>query len=517
MGPVSSTGRSMMASLNNAVRQGMPVDQAIAYVKSMAKDGVAPLVDLYAMLNQYQRLQQQQMKPPQTPPTIRDNLNMMEAAQQPQMAQGLGGLNAGVMENAQFAGGGIVAFQEGGISVDPLGVIVGESMSGIGRGARAAGSGIASIATSTSASPYGSVLENIPSTASTQLNPRVRSEIEKLRQIIEFKRATGRDFSAEQARLEMLLGDSVSTPSAPSAASPFDYFAPQGASIFDRGPTIQPDEGMRREALAKERDAARAIPDFTAGERAAIQKQIAELKGATPKSRAERYREAGIEDVVPGQIERIRQEMGGLEGEKARDRYLALAEAGFAGAAEAAKPGATFLGSIGVGATAGTRRLGEVNKEYRNLRSNLMGKIDEMERYRQGRLEGQIDRDIEKETKLTEDVNRLQLSLAKLDTEMGKFRETAALTREGREMEQDPIDMLQRQLLVAMESGDEARIKQLSERLAALTELSPSVIVARANERIAASKLAASGPRYGNIGGGFNAAAIEEELARRGG
>lgn len=114
MGPVSSTGRAMMASLNNAVQKGMPVDQAIAYVKSMAKDGVAPLVDLYAMLNQYQRLQQQQVKPPQIPPTIRDNLNMMEAAQQPQMQQGLGGLDAGVMENAEFAGGGIVAFQEGG-------------------------------------------------------------------------------------------------------------------------------------------------------------------------------------------------------------------------------------------------------------------------------------------------------------------------------------------------------------------------------------------------------------------
>ena len=245
-----------------------------------------------------------------------------------------------------------------------------------------------------------------------------------------------------------------------------------------------------------EREPARAIPDFTAGERATIQKQIDELKGATPKSLAERYREAGIEDAVPGQIERIREQMSGLDEERKRDRYLALAEAGFAGAAEAAKPGATFLGSIGVGATAGTRRLGEVNKEYRNLRSNLMGKIDEMERYRQGRLEGQIDRDIEFERESTKEMRRLQKDLASLNTELGKFQETAALTREGREAQQNPINMLQKQLIDAMESGDEARIKQLSETLAALTELSPSVIVARANERIAASKLAASGPRY---------------------
>lgn len=121
MGPVSSTGRAMMASLNGAMQQGMPVDQAIAYVKSMAKDGVAPLVDLYSMLNQYQRLQQQQAQAPQTPPTIRDEImaqaqqaEMQQAMQQAQMQQGLGGLDTGVMENAQYAGGGIVAFQEGG-------------------------------------------------------------------------------------------------------------------------------------------------------------------------------------------------------------------------------------------------------------------------------------------------------------------------------------------------------------------------------------------------------------------
>lgn len=117
MGPVSGTGRAMMASLNNAVEKGMPVDQAIAYVKSMAKDGVAPLVDLYALLNQYQRMQQKQVQPPQTPPTIRDQV--MAASQAPQampspMEQGLGGMNSGVMENAQFAGGGIVAFEGGG-------------------------------------------------------------------------------------------------------------------------------------------------------------------------------------------------------------------------------------------------------------------------------------------------------------------------------------------------------------------------------------------------------------------
>jgi hypothetical protein len=113
LGPVSGTGRAMMASLQQAIQKGMPPDQAIQYVKSMATQGVAPMADLYAMMNQFQRLKQQPVQAPQTPPTIRDQLNMAEQ-QQMAMQQGLGGLPAPSMEQAQFAGGGIVAFAEGG-------------------------------------------------------------------------------------------------------------------------------------------------------------------------------------------------------------------------------------------------------------------------------------------------------------------------------------------------------------------------------------------------------------------
>ena len=113
LGPVSGTGRAMMASLQQAIQKGMPPDQAVQYVKSMATQGVAPLTDLYAMMNQFQRLKQQPVQAPQTPPTIRDQLNMAEqqqAQQQMAMQQGLGGMPVPAMEQAQFAGGGIVAF-----------------------------------------------------------------------------------------------------------------------------------------------------------------------------------------------------------------------------------------------------------------------------------------------------------------------------------------------------------------------------------------------------------------------
>ena len=141
IGPVSGTGRAMMASLQQAIQKGMPPDQAIQYVKGMATQGVAPLTDLYSMLNQFQRLKQQQVKPPQTPPTIKDQLNILDQQQQMQrdttdrsgglgglggptsyagqqeaqpMDRGLGAIDAGRMEYPQFAGGGIVAFAGGG-------------------------------------------------------------------------------------------------------------------------------------------------------------------------------------------------------------------------------------------------------------------------------------------------------------------------------------------------------------------------------------------------------------------
>ena len=138
IGPVSETGRTMESSLRQAMSKGMPVDQAITYVKSMAQQGVAPLVDLYALLKQFERMKQPPAQMPQGG-TVKDQLNNLESAamsgglggirpgamppamggapvpQMPPEMQGIASLNAGRMENPQgFAGGGIVAFADGG-------------------------------------------------------------------------------------------------------------------------------------------------------------------------------------------------------------------------------------------------------------------------------------------------------------------------------------------------------------------------------------------------------------------
>ena len=56
IGPTSEVGRTMMSSLQGAISKGMPVEQAVTYVKSMAQQGVAPLVDLYSLLKQFERM-----------------------------------------------------------------------------------------------------------------------------------------------------------------------------------------------------------------------------------------------------------------------------------------------------------------------------------------------------------------------------------------------------------------------------------------------------------------------------
>ena len=123
--PLNPLVRTMLTSLHGAMSRGMPVDQAVSYVKSMAQQGIAPLIDLPAMLQQYQQLKQPETPPLQTP-TVREQIAAATQARQggipmgtmpvaQPMAQGLGGLDAGRMENPQgFNQGGIVAFDNGG-------------------------------------------------------------------------------------------------------------------------------------------------------------------------------------------------------------------------------------------------------------------------------------------------------------------------------------------------------------------------------------------------------------------
>ena len=370
LGPVSGTGRAMMASLQQAIQKGMPPDQAVQYVKSMATQGVAPLTDLYAMMNQFQRMKQQPVQAPQTPPTIRDQLNMAEeqqAQQQMAMQQGLGGMPAPAMEQAQFAGGGIVAFDEGG-----------------------------------------------PTDSS------VRSFFIK-QKAIEFVKK-GRDKEAilllrsEGIDPQEVLGDRINIlgpapPRTPVDQRTRDFRLPANLGLegvgfdtslnkFSAGP-VKP-EGQDIAYTVKPEPFGVTLPSSNAppsdprvgtdsrvpgvrppvaGRSAGIGTVAAPAKATQPSSedmenqeyerrRAFRERE-GIGAAREEMRSFLTDEGNKLTEQFGKDRMLAFAEAGFKMAAAASRPGATFLGAMSEGAISGTQALRGLQKEMNANRRGL--------------------------------------------------------------------------------------------------------------------------------------------------
>lgn len=107
-GPISTTGRAIMASVRQLEQSGMPRDQAVATARQRLMDNIDP--DIEKMMFQVQQLQQQRQQPPQM--TIRDQLNQ---------ASGINTLPNPDF-NPRFAGGGIVAFAgpEGSLVIDEM-------------------------------------------------------------------------------------------------------------------------------------------------------------------------------------------------------------------------------------------------------------------------------------------------------------------------------------------------------------------------------------------------------------
>ena len=144
VGTIGEMGRSVMKAT-----QGMSPEQKQEYFRQAAVNGIDPRVNNMALLQimsmQLDRLQQPQAQMPQGG-SIRQKLNAAVAAKNQQeqeahlraqinealqrramepeaaMGQGLGGLDAGSMERAEYAGGGIVAFGGGGPTKDPYGI-----------------------------------------------------------------------------------------------------------------------------------------------------------------------------------------------------------------------------------------------------------------------------------------------------------------------------------------------------------------------------------------------------------
>jgi hypothetical protein len=421
IGPVSGTGRTMMASLQQAMEKGMPPDQAIQYVKSMATQGVAPLADLYSMMNQFQRLKQQQVKPPQTPPTIRDQLNMMDQQQQmpgqmPQqgniqqmqapapagqpMDRGLGAIDAGLMEYPQFNGGGIVAMASGALadSEEPgffersgLPFLTTE------RGVAANREALANFFT-----PRKAGISVIREAQKLAKEGKVNEALELLRsENIDPSQAFGEELPASsRAATETAPAPPQAAPPSPvsTAANPF---AGTGGVGFDInlggaradtfGRPIAQDQAI---VPAPARDVA---PAPTGGRTAPATTGLRRMTEEKPKETSSYLQELkdlreseGLGKARAERMAYLTNEEKNLAKEFGSDKMLAFAEAGFRMAGAASRPGATFLGALSEGAMSGTQALRALNKEYRLNKRTINDAMYQMREADEAEKEGDI-------------------------------------------------------------------------------------------------------------------------------
>lgn len=250
-----------------------------------------------------------------------------------------------------------------------------------------------------------------------------------------------------------------------------------------------------------------------------LRNQVDALKNMKPEDREARYRAAGIEDMTPKQLEKIEQRIAKLSGDKKRDAYMALAQAGFKMAAAASKPGATLLGAFGEGASEGAKMMADVNKEYRTLQNDLEDKVLAIQRYQQERKEGKIDKDIEQEQKLASDLREAQKNLATYSENVRQFGIETGLKRDqiaATALASQPKAEEQLKMAYIRASTDKERqaiLKQLSELRQVDVKILAEELKAEAALERERTKNSFGG--FGDIGG-FTTSSIDEELRRRG-
>jgi hypothetical protein len=450
IGPVSGTGRAMMASLQQAMAKGMPADQAVQYVKSMATQGVAPLADLYAMMNQFQRLKQPQAQPPQTPPTIRDQLNMIDQQQQMQggiggmqapapqpMDRGLGAIDAGRMEYPQFAGGGVVALAGGGepdLEAEVQRILKKSPMyrtSEENEILRAAGRTL-----TRRELPQDSAIARFDKFLGT---PFIR-EMVALPYASEEELSAAKGTGAISERIARTLGAEQSIPAAQPpartpAVTPSQSPVPPAVSPFANTP-----EGFGQ-MLA---EAKKNVPQDMAPAPAASAM-------AAPRGRGgqDRYAELlkGVEGrkfeeiadkFSPEEEKRISKALSGLGAEKQDAVRMALAQAGFRMAAAASRGGrerTSFLGAAAEGAMGGMQQYAAVQKELRQTERELGKEMADLRKYQDQVARGE--------------------RTAKRDFEEKKQRDILDLESKREQIRQFNAELGQRMQIAGMQYGDQ--------------------------------------------------------------
>jgi hypothetical protein len=415
--------------------KNIPAEQVPAFLMSMGADP-----RLAGLVLRYQRLKsagaQGEAKPPQS--TVAQDIEAQQSgiaapmAPPPNRDQGVGSLPAPVMDRAKFAGGGIVAFQNGGDAIEVAKKQLLEMISE----AESQGDFNKAIVL------RGQLRRVVSGNPESMAPPEPRDIGQTIRESVEARAA--RDFPNRQP---IQLQSTTADNSAAAAATP----------RTKRDWANAPQQNRRTAAATAPVPDVFAIDDIsgapagtsvrTGGVNEGIKilrDQVNALKNVKPEDREARYRAAGIEDMTPKQLAKIEDRISKLSGDKKRDAYMALAQAGFKMAAAASRPGASLLGAFGEGASEGAKMMADVNKEYRALQSDLEDKVMALQRYQQERKEGRIDRDIEFERELAKEIRGTEAKIGELAEESRRFDVTTQLTREQIEASKDPIKQLKR-------------------------------------------------------------------------
>jgi len=476
IGPVSGTGRAMMSSLQQAIDKGMPPDQAIQYVKSMATQGVAPMTDLYAMVNQFQRLKQPQAQAPQTPPTIKDQLNMAEQQQQMQaqqggiagmqapapapqaMDRGLGAIDAGLMEYPQFAGGGVVALAEGG---DPERELKAEIQRILRK------------------SPLTRTEEenNLLRRAGMELSSRGLGEdsgVGRLNKRLSepfIREAFGMPYASEadiakgggaamNERILRALGAEQVIPQAPPAqpqVTPSQSAVPMGAAMspfasFDQNLAVAKTDSFGRPVQQEPVPPAAPAPRSMGGGSAGMGSRLAQMR----KEVEGRQFESIPDTFSPEEQKRIEKAMAGLDAEKKDAGRMALAEAGFRMAAAASRGGrqrTSFLGAAAEGAIGGMQQYRAAQKELRQTERELSREMSDLRKYQDQVARGE--------------------RTAKRDFEEKKYQNIFQLETQAEQIRQFNAELGQRLQVAGMQYGEGSNADSYKTRALTVNTLEP--------------------------------------------
>jgi hypothetical protein len=395
----------------------IPPDQVPAFLLSMGADP-----RLAGLVLRYQKLksaggQGAGAQPPQS--TVAQDIEAQQQgiaapmAPPPNRDQGVGSLPAPVMDRAKFAGGGIVAFQNGG----DTGMFGNFAQARSDQPSFIRRSGISVIREAQDLARQGRTQEALELLAKENVDPR---------------QAFGNNVpTPAQPPAQAPAATTSVNPAAAAAASP-QQALPKGGPSARRGPRNVPgqgDENIVFDDAPTRGGASVGTAQINKGLEI-LRNQVDALKNMKPEDREARYRAAGIEDMTPKQLAKIEERIAALSGDKKRDAYLALAQAGFKMAAAASRPGATALGALGEGASEGAKMMSDINKQYRALQSDLEDKVMTLQRYQQERKEGKIDRDIEFERELAKEIRGTEAKIGELAEESRRFDVTTQLTRE---------------------------------------------------------------------------------------